>query len=328
MTARSCYRVFRSCCLLGVSLFLAAAGLRFDLARAQTPEVALKSAQALIAHQLELIQIAEQEHRSEVERGTMWARLAMQYHANADFLKAEHAYIQALHLLKNVPSAKADYAGILGDLAALYLNYGRIDEAESVRKQELAVRATLGDATDIGVSEVNLANVAVARHDFKKAERLAALGMVEMNASRTPPRVEMLSGLITISYARCLRGKCREGLVSAQQALAFAESHFEAGSAAVGFAQQTLGFVEWKNGAMQDGEKDMVHAIKTLRTSLAPADPRLSGALRQYADYLSAAHRRVEAQEISQEADRMTSEQGRSCATCTVSVYGLSNALR
>ena len=256
----------------------------------------------------------------------MWARLALQYHANAEFVKAEDAYNRSLRLLKSDPSVRTEYAAILGDLASLYLNYGLVDEAESVRKRALAVREKLGDPTAIGVSEVYLANVAYARHEYKKAERLSLIGMKEMESSSAPPTVAMLSGLITVSHARCYDGKCGEGLGSAQQAVAFAKAHFESESAAIGFALEALGFAEWKNGAMEDGEKDMVHAIRILRSKLVAADPRLRSVLREYGAYLNASSRRAEAQEILEEIERTKSQTP--CGQCTVNVYSLSNALR
>jgi tetratricopeptide (TPR) repeat protein len=281
-----------------------------------------------IAQDLELIHIAEQEHHSDAERGGLWAQLASEYQYAAEFLKAEDAYNKSLHLLKSAPATRTEYAATLESLSALYLLYGRVDDAESVSKQALTVREKLGNPSDIGLSQVHLANVAIARRQFKKAERLALRGMEEMESSSNPPRSGMLSGLITVTYARCRRGHFSEGSMSAQQAVAFAKTHFEPESAAVGFALETLGFVEWKNGAVQDGEKAMLHGIQILRTKLVPADPRLAGALLQYQDYLIATSRRVEAQEIHEEVERMTSQTGAFCSACTVSVYSLSKSLR
>jgi hypothetical protein len=124
-----------------------------------------------------------------------------------------------------------------------------------------------------------------------------------------------------------LRGHYDEGLSSAQQALTFANTNFEPESAAVGFSLETLGFAEWKTGAVQEGDKAMVRGIQILRTKLVPADPRLQGALLQYGDYLEATSRRVEAQVIHAEVDRMT-QTGSFCAACTISVDSLSRTLR
>jgi tetratricopeptide (TPR) repeat protein len=281
-----------------------------------------------IARDLELIRSAEQQQRPDAERGALWAQLASEYQYAAEFLKAEDAYNKSLHLLKSAPAAKAEYAATLESLATLYLLYKRVDEAESVRKQALAVREKLGNSSDVGLSQIHLANVALARRQFKKAERLCMQGMEKIESSPNPPRTGILLGLITVAYARCLRGHCSDGLTSAQQALAFSRSNFEPESAAVAFALETLGFAEWKTGSVQEGEKSMLRGIQILRTKLVPADPRLRGALLQYGDYLNATSRRVEAQQIHAEVDRMTSQTGTFCAACTVSVDSLSKTLR
>jgi tetratricopeptide (TPR) repeat protein len=309
-------------------LLLTALSLSVCVAWAQTSEPQVGASQVRIAQDTELIHVAEQEHRPDAERGSLWAQLASEYQYAAEFLKAEDAYNKSLHLLKTAPAARAEYAATLESLSALYLLYGHVDEAESVRKQALAVREKLGNPSDIGLGQVHLANVALARHQFKKAERLALRGMEEMESSPNPPRVGKLSGLITVAYARCRQGHCGEALMSAQQAVAFANTHFPPESAAVAFALVTLGFAEWKNGAVQDGEKAMLHGIQILRTELVPGDPRLAAVLLQYQEYLIATSRRVEAQEIHEEVERMNSQTGTHCAACTVNVYSLSKALR
>ena len=305
MIALFSHRAYRPYLRLRVSLLLLTAlNLSVCAVWAQTSETQSWSSQVRIAHDLALIHTAEQEHRPDAERGALWAQLASEYQYAAEFLKAEDAYNKSLHLLKSAPAARAEYAATLESLSALYLLYGRVDDAESVRKQALAVREKLGNPSDIGLSQVHLANVAIARRQFKKAERLALRGMEEMESSSNPPRSGMLSGLITVTYARCRQGHYSEGLMSAQQAVAFANTHFEPESAAVAFALETLGFAEWKNGAVQDGEKAMLHGIQILRTKLVPADPRLAGALLQYQDYLIATSRRVEAQRDSRRSGK------------------------
>jgi len=329
MIALFSYRAYRPYLHLRVSLLLLTAlSLSVCVAWAQTPELQSAAVQVRIVRDMESIHIAEQQQRPEAERGALWAQLASEYQYVAEFLKAEDAYNKSLHLLKTAPSAKAEYAGTLESLATLYLLYGHIDEAERVRKQALAVHKKLGNRFDIGLSQIHLANVAIARRQFKKAERLSLRGMEEMESSSNPPRAGILSGLITVTYAHCLRGHCDQGLTSAQQGLAFVNSNFVPESVAVGFALETLGFAEWKTGAGQEGEKAMLHGIQILRTNLVPADPRLRGALVQYGNYLTATNRRVEAQEIHEEVERMRSQTGTVCPACTVSVYSLSKGLR
>jgi tetratricopeptide (TPR) repeat protein len=294
----------------------------------QTPNANLPTSQERIAHDLQLIRIGEQQHLPPAQQGILWEQLALEYHVSTEFQKAEDAYLRALRLLMTVPSARKDYAFTLDNLSSLYLIYGRSDDAEIARKQAIKIRQKLGASADNAESEVHLADIAIVRHQFKKAERLALHGLRLMEASSNPPRAGLLSAFITLAYARCRQGHCQEGLMNAKQAVAFASRNFDSESAAQGFALETLGFAEWKSGSPQDGERTMLQSIRLLRTRLAPADPRLAGALLQYQSYLVEAHRTAEAQEIREQVSRMTSQAGVYCQGCAVSVYSLSSTLR
>jgi tetratricopeptide (TPR) repeat protein len=323
MIALSSYLRLNVCLLL-----LSASTLSVGVVWAQTSNPSISSPQVHIAQDLELIGIAEQKHLPEAQQGALWEQLGLDYQAATEFLKAEEAYNRALQLLRTAPSARAEYASTLDDLASLYLIYGRLEDAERARKQALRVRQKLGNPTESAVSEEHLADIALARHQFKRAERLALRGLEGMESSSNPPRMGMLSAYMTLTYARCLRGHSGEGLINAEQTVAFANKNFESESVPRGFALETLGFAEWKSGAKQDGERAMLQGIQILRTKLAPADPRLAGALLQYRAYLIEANRQAEAQEIHEQVTRMESQTGVFCRGCTVSVYSLSNALR
>ncbi len=329
MSVLSCRRTYSPDLRLKVSfLLLTALSMSVRIVSGQTSNPQIASSQARIVKDLESIRIADQDHLPEAQRGTLWAKLAVDYWNATEFLKAEDAYNRSLHLLKTAPSAGAEYAATLDDLASLYLSYGHLDDAERASKQAFTVRKKLGNPSDTAISQVHLANIALVRHQFKKSDRLALLGVQGMESSLNPPRVALLSGFITLTYAQCLRGHCGEGLMNAEQAVAFANKNFESESAPIGFALETLGFAEWKSGATQEGEKSMLEGIQILRKKLAPADPRLAGAMLQYRAYLVEANRRAEAQEIQEQVARMTSQAGIYCSGCTVSVYSLANSLR
>ncbi len=329
MIALSFYRPYiRHSCFNMSLFFLIAPGLAACAAWAQTSNALLVSSRARIVQDQDRIRVGEQKHLSEQERGALWAQLALDYEAATEFPKAEDAYNRSLQLLKNEPSAQAEYASTLDSLASLYMIYGRLDDAESARKHALAARRKMGNTSEVGLSQIHLADIALAQHRFKKAERLALQGMQGMRSSVDSFRTGMLSAWITLAYARCLEGHNAEGLMSAEQAVAFAVRNFESESAAVGFALETLGFAQWKTGAAKDAEKTMLQGLRILRTNLAPADPRLAGAMLQYRAYLAGTNRVVEAEQIQQQVTRMNGESGIFCAGCAVSVSSLSKTLR
>jgi tetratricopeptide (TPR) repeat protein len=323
MSAVSSHLRLQVCLLLLIALRLSV-----GVVWSQTPNPTITSLQAGIAHYQEAIRIAEEKHLPETQQGILWLRLAFEYHAAAEFTKAEDAYNRALHLLKAAPSARAQYATTLDNLASLYLIYGRLADSESTRKQALAVRRKLGNPVDTAVTEVHLADIALVRHQFKKAERIAQLGLNGMESLPDPPHAGMLSAYLILTYAECSRNHCAEGLKNAEGAVAFAHKKYEPESAAQGFAHEALGFAEWKTGATQEADTTMLHAIQELRKSLAPNDPRLAGALFEYRSYLLDTKRKVEAEEIHDQATRVLSQAGVSCPDCTISVNSLSNTLR
>ena len=96
--------------------------------------------------------------------------------------------MRALHLLKNAPTARAEYAFTLDNLSSLYLIYGRLDDAESTRKQAIKVRQKLGNPSEYGETEVHLADIVIRRRQYKKAERLALKGLRTMESSSNPPQ--------------------------------------------------------------------------------------------------------------------------------------------
>ena len=116
--------------------------------------------------------------------------------------------------------------------------------------------------------------------------------------------------------------------MNAKQAVAFANRNFESESVANGFALESLGFAQWKTGASQDAERNMLQALEILRKRLSATDPRLAGAMSQYRSYLIEAHRTAEAQEINEQVTRIIRQTGVYCQGCTVSVNSLSNTLR
>jgi tetratricopeptide (TPR) repeat protein len=301
---------------------------RAGTVQGQTSNPRLNWSQEHILQVQESIRDAEAQHSPQARQGALWAELALAYWNATEFVKAEDAYSKSLQLLKTAPSSAAQYASTLEDLASLYLTYGRLADAESTAKQAFAARKKLGSPMEIAISQVHLAAIALVRHQFKKAEQLSESGVVTLQSVASPPKTGMLSGFITLTYARCSNKHCSEGSNSAQQAVAFAEKNFEPESAPIGFALETRGFAEWKSGAKQEGERDMQEAIRILQRTLAPADPRLAGVMLQYKSYLVEAGRQEEAHVVAQQISSVTRQAGVSCANCAVGVHTLVNGVR
>jgi tetratricopeptide (TPR) repeat protein len=327
MTTLPCRRKSDHLLKMTLLLTLTMCGLTCCVAQGQTdPRIA--SVEAQIARNLASIHTAEQQHLPQAQQGALWGKVALEYQSIAVFQKAEDAYNRSLHMLKNAPAAGPEYASTLDNLATLYLSYDRVDDAESTEKQALMERKKLGKLSEIGLSEIRLADVALVRHQYNKAEQQAQRAIADMESAPEPPITGMLSAFITLAYARCSRGHCDAGMTSAEQAVEFANKMFGPESAATGFAFETLGFAKWKSGDRQEGEKAMLQALKILKTRLAAGDPRLAGVMLQYRTFLLEAHRTAEAQDLQQQVTTITRQAGLSCPSCSISVHSLENSFR
>jgi uncharacterized membrane protein len=90
-----------------------------------------------------------------------------------------------------------------------------------------------------------------------------------------------------------------------------------------GAALIALGSAALKTGATDEAANSMRQALQILKVQLTPADPRLNYAMSQYRDCLLAQHQKREAQEIDDQLSALNRQSTPSCASCTVSVFGL-----
>lgn len=278
-----------------------------------------------IDQQVHLIDLAEREHLPQAKLGYLWARLASGYSAQADFARAEDAYFHSLRLLRDVPEAQKNYATLLDNMGVLYLAYDRKPEAEQYLRKAFAARRKQGDMTALGISQVHLAQLALARHKFKEAENLAFEGQGNLVMTDNQARAGLISALVSLAYARCERNKCDAGLRNAEQALALARLVYPLDSLPAGHVLMAIGFARWKTGDSQGAEKMMLEGIHIITTKNAPGAPYSRLALFEYRDFLNAMHRTLDVKRVDDQLARMMPQP---CINCTVNVSGLSNALR
>jgi tetratricopeptide (TPR) repeat protein len=292
---------------------------------AQPQQVSVTEIKEHIDLDLRLIKVAENDRLSSAKRGYLWAKLASDYAQLADFARAEDAYSRSLQLLKDAPEAKANYATLLDNLGVLYLAYNRRDEAERYIKKAFAARREQGDIATIGISQLHLAEIALADHKFKEAEHLAAQANANLSAAGDAGRKGLIAALVALSYARCSRDNCAEGLHNAEQARELAHLVYPSDSLPIGHVLMAIGFAKWKTGDSQEAEKMMLEGIHIITTQNAPGTPYSRNALSEYRTFLAAMHRTRDVKRIDDQLAAMTPQP---CTNCTISVTTLSNAMR
>ena len=292
---------------------------------ARSQQVSITELQESIKLDLRLIRVAEHDRLPNKTQGYLWGRLASEYAQLADFARAEDAYSHSIQLLKDVPEARANYATLLDNLGVLYLAYNRRDDAKSYINQAFVARKEQGDPVTLGISQLHLAEVALAEHNFKEAERVAADANVNLSAAGDEGKKGLIGALVALAYARCSRDNCIEGLRNAEQAMELAHLVYPTDSLPIGHALMALGFAKWKSGNSQEAEKMMLEGIHIITTQNVPGTPYSRNALSEYRTFLAAMHRPLDVKRID---DQMASMAPRPCANCTISVTTLSHAMR
>jgi tetratricopeptide (TPR) repeat protein len=272
-----------------------------------------------------MIDLAEREHLPDAQIGYLWGRLASDYAGQADFARAEDAYFRSLRLLRNAPEAQKSYATLLDNLGVFYFTYNRRAEAEQYLTRGFAARRKQDDIVALGISQIHLAQLAHADHKFKQSENLAAEAQTNLTAAGDAGRAGLIGALVALTYARCERNKCAEGLQDAERAMDVARLIYPSDSLPAGHVLMAMGFARWKIGDSQQAEKMMLEGVHIITTKNAPGAPYSRLALLEYRDFLKSMSRGLDVKRID---DQLAQATPQPCANCTVSVNSLSNALR
>ena len=278
-----------------------------------------------IAQERHMIDLAEREHLPDAKIGYLWGRLASDYVGQADFARAEDAYFRSLRLLRNAPEAQKSYATLLDNLGVLYFAYNHRGEAEQFLTRGLATRRKQDDIVALGISQVHLAQLAHADHKFKQSENLATEAQANLTAAGDAGRAGLIGALVALTYARCERNKCAEGLQDAERAMNVARLIYTSDSLPAGHVLMAIGFARWKIGDSQQAEKMMLEGVHIITTKNAPGAPYSRLALLEYRDFLKSMGRALDVKRID---DQLAQATPQPCANCTVSLNSLSNALR
>ncbi len=299
--------------------------LLFLLSPLQAQQPSAQALQERIKHDLDVMQQAERSNLPAEKLGTLWARLASDYHDQADFAASEQAYIKALDLLSKGPDTNGNYATTLDNLGSLYLMMGRWSDAERARKASLAIRQKKGDKLGVARSYGYLAETYLGLRRFKDAERYSSMAYAAMQSLGDPDKSDEVGTLVTRTYARCFSGKCAQGLEDARLAHTITSTAFQPNSLPTGQALFAMGFAEWKLGDPERAKEAMRQGIDILADQMSEANPYLLGARMQYEQCLIAAHRDREAREVAEQVAASMHQSRMPCPSCTVSVNGMTN---
>jgi tetratricopeptide (TPR) repeat protein len=310
----------------------------FALTLADIPAGAQDSAPALIVQADELwdggqpkaaIAILEPVLRAgaqsftEEERGAAWDLLGLSYHDLEIFDRARQAYGKAIEILRSIPTAQAQYAAALNNLACMEQTLGEKDSAKALSKKAEHIYEQLREPAGIAVAATNLAGIAYAQKDFKMARRSLATALQEAQATNRLNEDDFAAMYAVKSALALHDGRDEEAISSIQQTIdcwihRHGPSYF---MLATGYLLRARVFA--KSGSYTRALADAQHALAIDDASIGRNSLAYLTAKTEYAQILGASGAKEEATRLKKEASSALADlESRQCNGCTIDANG------
>jgi tetratricopeptide (TPR) repeat protein len=260
---------------------------------------------------------------AENELAVAWDLLASSYQDLEMLEQAKAAYENAIAILRLIPTARAQYAAVMEDLASVEGALGQEDSAKALSEKSMHVYEALGNSAGIAITSTSLAMMAAGKKDFKAARRSLAIALREAqhtNALRDDDIAEMnmVKGALALHD-----GRYEEAISTVQQSMdVWTRAHGPA------YVMLGAGFALRAQAVAKSG--DYTHAIEDAQHALAIIEAKQGkncGAYfvteMAYAQILRAAGQKQQAAELQKQAGSSLADlASRQCRGCTINAYG------
>jgi tetratricopeptide (TPR) repeat protein len=260
---------------------------------------------------------------TEEERGAAWDLLGSSYHDLEIFDRARQAYGKAIEILRSIPTAQAQYAAALNNLACMEQTLGQRESAKALSKKAEYIYEQLREPAGIAIAATNLAGLAYAQKDFKTARRSLATALQQAQAT-TRLKDDDLAAMYAVESALALHdGRIDEAICSIQQAIGYwihahGSDYFVLATAYLLRAQAFAKSADYSR-ALADAQ----HALAIDDASLGRNTLAYLTAETEYAQILRASGAKEQATRLKREASGALAElESRKCNGCTIDASG------
>jgi tetratricopeptide (TPR) repeat protein len=259
----------------------------------------------------------------ERDLGVGWNVLGSSYLDLEMYDKAERAYQQSIQILRDIPSAQAQYASSIDSLATLEDSLGHKDQAKTLCEKARHIYEGLGDSAGVAIASTNLAVIAYGKKDFKAARR-ALKRASEAAQHATTLKDDDVAAMDAVTSTLALHdGRDEEAISAVQQAI----DHWKHGHGP-GYLMLGTGYLLRARVLAKSG--DYAGAIADSRQALAITEARVgrnsfayASAENAYAAILRASGAKEEAARLRKEATGTLADlELRRCNGCTINASG------
>jgi tetratricopeptide (TPR) repeat protein len=260
---------------------------------------------------------------TEVERGAAWDLLGSSYQDLEIFDRARQAYGKAIETLRSIPSAQAQYAATLNNLATMEQTLGQKDSARAISEKARHIYEQLRDPAGIAIASTNLASLAYAQKDFKTARRSLATALQEAQAT-TRLKDDDFAAMYAVMSALALHDRKYEEAISSIQRAIDRWIHSHGPSylmLATGYLLRAQALA--KSGDYARALADAQHAITIDDVAIGRDTLAYLTAETEYAQILRASGAKEQASRLNKEAGSALADlESRRCNGCTIDANG------
>lgn len=233
-------------------------------------------------------EIAERFDHRDRRRALSWNELATIYDAMGRFADAESGYRRALReAAESIGKTGMDYALVLGNLGATYVETGQAAAGEKMLSQALAIYSAADPPNELRIATTQnaLAEVLTAGRKYKEADPYltSALAVLE----KAGDRVETALALNNLGVVRRFEGRLEEGTALLVRALTMMEGHFGGDHPMLVRILNNLASLEYRTGHREEAGERLRRALDIAERRLGREHPVYAVVLRNYAAFLS-----------------------------------------
>lgn len=250
-----------------------------------------------IALQQDAVRQAEAAHVTDIDLAKTYARLGVVYEIAAQWARSEAAVAHAVSLARHAAEPSEELASDLSQLGGLHVVMGKLRESEKEEMEGLRIREKLGDRLQIARTWNDLAELFIARQQFKKARDIAQKAVAEFVANSQADVSDRTVARSALSMAMCYLKDCPSAIPLLKDAIAEGKTYLRPDDFPIAFGDYLLGYAYWKSGKMADAAQHMQDGVAAMSQQLGWGHPAYLNALKQYEQFLRE-NRQVDAADL------------------------------
>lgn len=256
--------------------------------------------------------------------GKAWNILGLAHEDMGEFALSQHAYEEALRILKDLPDNLRDYAMAMDDFGGLYLATGQFDAADKLRTKALGIYEQLADHAGIARATCDLATIAFSQKKVATGDKYLEKAVKEAKVAPGLDDDDRAAITSLQGWQAQYDGDFPKSVTRYRKALDLWRTRHGEEHPFTGWGHLLLGDAEFEAGQLTTALDEIKQGVAILDRTVGHQNPHFLMAELAYSRVLDATGSHAEAARIKAAAESLLKDANRKqCAGCTISVAAL-----